>query len=436
MTELDDRIRIAMAAVAASAPGPPPLPGGVRTELRPSGGLHRGWIAGIGVVVATVAGLAVFVARSGTAPSRVITHPGPSSSARPEPSPSTTISCAADCSPATAPARLTPGQVAGALRAVTGVNPVLLPSAIPASWTAEVRAIADYFDVVYAGPQHQHVELSVSIPNPPPPSSATTQRTMVFRGDRSAFYQAQVQVDPNSDRYLLWNEPGQWAGDPQIANSARAQSAPYYLTSTGVSDGDFWAIANSLQPISTNDGTITPNDPAVAFRQLAAGLPLEHANTGVIGTPNGDIAAVSFNVRPSAGGTQPVVQILAFQGGGWTKVATVTLDVGGVVQSPVTNTTPISATHLTGSATPDFAVIVSYNDGPAGAIVSDVGGTWHALAFTGGPHSGGNDEITDPTFTSTGVTERFNTCTPDCAAGSYSTVTYRYAPQTGKMTAV
>ena len=63
MTELDDRVRIMMAGVAASAPDPPPLPGGVRTELRRSGGRRRGWNAGIGVVVATLAGLAVFVAR-------------------------------------------------------------------------------------------------------------------------------------------------------------------------------------------------------------------------------------------------------------------------------------------------------------------------------------------------------------------------------------
>ena len=214
-----------------------------------------------------------------------------------------------------------------------------------------------------------------------------------------------------------------------------AQSVPYYLTSTGVTDREFWVIANSLQRISPNAGSIHSKRPGRRFSPTRGRPAAEHANTGVIGTPNGDIAAVSFNSSPPAGGTQPVVQILAFQGGGWTKVATVTLDLGGVVQSPVTNTTPISATHLTGSATPDFAVIVSYNDGPTGAIISDVGGTWHALTFTGGPHSGGNDEIINPTFTSAGATERFNTCTPDCAAGRYTTVAYRYAPQTGEMTA-
>ncbi|HVB26306.1 MAG TPA: hypothetical protein VNE21_00160 [Mycobacteriales bacterium] len=317
---------------------------------------------------------------------------------------------------------------------MTGAAPVLVPAAIPATWTTDVSTTADFFYLHYLGPQGQRASLSISVPNPPPPSSASAQRTLGFRGDHSALYQAQDQADPNTHRYLLWNEPGQWAGDPQVANSARPGSVPYYLTSRGINDPEFWSIANSLVPISTN-GAVTPNDAVAAFRRLVAGLAAEHANTGVIATANGDIAAVSFNTTSAGGGTELAVQILAFQGGGWTKTATITLGIGGVVQAPATNTTPIIAMNITDSATPDFAVAVSYNDGPAAAIISSVGGTWHALTFTGGPHPGA-DEIINPTFTPNGVTERYTTCTPTCAAGTYITVEYRYTPGTAQMTAV
>jgi len=56
------------------------------------------------------------------------------------------------------------------------------------------------------------------------------------------------------------------------------------------------------------------------------------------------------------------------------------------------------------------------------------------LTFSGGPQGG--DEIINPTFNATSVTERSNTCTPTCAAGNYVTTTYRYSTQTGQMIAI
>jgi hypothetical protein len=180
-------------------------------------------------------------------------------------------------------------------------------------------------------------------------------------------------------------------------------------------------------PASTSAARI---DPGAAWDQLARGYGREYATSGVIQTTTGNVAAVSYNICCN----NPHVTILSFDGSAWIKVTDITLDIGGAVLAPSTRATPITAVHLSGSPTPDFAVIVNYNDGPAAAIISRVSGSWQPLTFSGGPHGG--NEIINPTFTLTEVTERSNTCTPNCAAGHYATTSYRYSPHTGHMAAV
>jgi len=225
---------------------------------------------------------------------------------------------------------------------------------------------------------------------------------------------------------------GACGASTRASQGAPAHAATTPTTSTTVSG----ATGTSEAPITGQGASVAPNDPGAAFRHLVAGLPSQHADSGVVTTASGDVAAVSFNTTPAGGGTQPLVQILAFQGGGWAKIAMITLDIGGVVESATTNTTPITVVHLTGGEGPDFAVTVSYNDGPALAIISPVSGSWRALTFTGGPHAGGSDEVVNPTITPTGISERFNTCTPDCAAGHYTINFYRFDPASGLMRAV
>jgi len=187
-------------------------------------------------------------------------------------------------------------------------------------------------------------------------------------------------------------------------------------------------------PTRQSSTTVARPDPAATLDALVNSFGPFHATSGVVQTSSGDLAGVSYNVATATAGTRPHVAIFAFVGSTWTKVTDLTLDIGGEVLPATTKATPITVVHLTGSDTPDFAVIVNYNDGPAAAIISRADGSWHALTFSGGPHGG--DEIINPTFTATSVTERSNTCTPDCAAGTYITTTYRFSPQTGRMVAV
>lgn len=181
----------------------------------------------------------------------------------------------------------------------------------------------------------------------------------------------------------------------------------------------------------------TPVDPVAAFNHLREDFPIPNVTSGVVTTAQGDYAAVSYNLAVAGQGTHPIVMVFAFDGAAWAKVATITLDLGGVVDPGYGIATPITVVHVTGTVTPDFAVVVNYNSGNAGAIISDIGGTWHPLTFTGGPGAvRGGDEIDSPVFTGTAVTETYNDCTPDCAGGTNETITYRYSPATGQMEAI
>lgn len=149
-------------------------------------------------------------------------------------------------SPTPSTAASTPTDVAAQLQSVQGVDPVLVPTAVPADWHAEVAVREAGYDVTYTGPNGERVLLSVSIPNPPPPTDTGTQE-LGFRNDPQGLYQQQDANDPVTDRYLLWNEPGQWVGDGPGA-PARA-SVPYYVFATGVTDSVFRQIVDSLTPL-------------------------------------------------------------------------------------------------------------------------------------------------------------------------------------------
>jgi len=187
-------------------------------------------------------------------------------------------------------------------------------------------------------------------------------------------------------------------------------------------------------PANPSSTPVARPAPAAALDVLVKGYGPSHATSGVTQTSRGDLAAVSYNAATPTAGTYPHVAIFDFVGTAWVKVTDITLDIGGEVLPPADNATPITVVHLTASDTPDFAVVVNYNDGPAAGIISRIDGSWHPLTFSGGRHGG--DEVFNPTFNATSVTERANTCTPSCAAGNYVTTTYRYSPQTGRMVAI
>src|SRR5207249_7696316 len=150
--------------------------------------------------------------------------------------------------PATMPRTLSVDEAVALIgRTVTGSRPVLLPKAIPVGYSAEVNVSADDFQVTYAsvdGSRRIFFELGVA--QPPPPQPDGTQSYPRFRGGL-ARYQVDSQSPPTSRRFIDWGEPGTASPNLQIKPE---YGVPYFLSTEGFSEAEFWQIANSLGPVA------------------------------------------------------------------------------------------------------------------------------------------------------------------------------------------
>src|SRR5205814_1312054 len=117
---------------------------------------------------------------------------GPSAST--SPSPSAVASPSVSTFPSTAPSPTAmPVATANAniRSSVTGAHPVLLPSSISSTWSAELPTLSPaFFDVTYHSQDAtQAVELAIIVPNPPPPGPNASQTQPKFHGDAHSLYQ-------------------------------------------------------------------------------------------------------------------------------------------------------------------------------------------------------------------------------------------------------
>jgi hypothetical protein len=108
---------------------------------------------------------------------------------------------------------------------------VLLPSSLPAGVEAGYSATAEGFRVGYSTYQRDKVVALDSQATTPPPSFAqSSHRELTFRG-LMASYHVLDATSPLSKRWLIWTELG----------------GHYLLTSEGLTDQEFWQVANSLR---------------------------------------------------------------------------------------------------------------------------------------------------------------------------------------------
>jgi hypothetical protein len=136
---------------------------------------------------------------------------------------------------------LTPAEAAATIRStVTQASPVLLPTAVPAGWTAVVATTPSTFMVTYIAPNgvDANLRLQLAVTNPEPPGPHGSQRSPRFRGDAQSLYQVDDATMPESARYVIWTEPGHWPG--------QRSGVPYLLSAVGVLEADFWRMAESL----------------------------------------------------------------------------------------------------------------------------------------------------------------------------------------------
>ena len=255
-----------------------------------------------GAVVAAAIAVGVVAATRGAGRVR---HPAAA------PSSSTAASAPTSAAPSTSEGAVdvTPGRVGDALRAVTGVTPVLAPTAVPDSWAAAVSVVPNGFDVAYRGPAQASVDFSVSIPNPPPAIAPRVGEALVFRGDPAAYYEDWDPSDAASRKMLEWWEPGRWS-DPMYADLPRGRSVPYFFNAVGVDSAQFWAIANSLQAV------VAPGaGPAVAVIPPTGLADGETVQVVLSGFPPNDrvrlsecASAADATANPAGCGVQPAQQ--------------------------------------------------------------------------------------------------------------------------------
>ena len=145
--------------------------------------------------------------------------------------------------PPTTKTGLTPEQAAELVRTtVTEARPILVPNAIPADWKAQVSVEAASFFSTFRSPDgSKSVTLAIAAANPALPGPGTTQAYPSFHGDATSLYQVGDAANPTSGRILVWVEKGAWSV------SGRAE-VPYMLSSEGLTDEEFWQIANGLHP--------------------------------------------------------------------------------------------------------------------------------------------------------------------------------------------
>lgn len=121
----------------------------------------------------------------------------------------------------------------------TGVDPLLVPSAIGDDFTARFVADQHSFVVDYSSSvRHATVELA-ALPVAPNQGATASPTIRTFRGVAATY-----RVDgatPTAPRTLYWTE-----------NSP--SHAPYSLTTAGLNETEFWQVADSLKPLTPNAG--------------------------------------------------------------------------------------------------------------------------------------------------------------------------------------
>jgi hypothetical protein len=116
-------------------------------------------------------------------------------------------------------------------KTVSASNPVLLPGFLPPGLQAGYSATIDGYAVGYTSDERDRlISLDTQSGNPPPTMPESSQRSLTFRGAVASYYVLDA-ASPLSSRWLVWTESG----------------LTYILRTEGLTDLEFWQVANSLK---------------------------------------------------------------------------------------------------------------------------------------------------------------------------------------------
>jgi hypothetical protein len=126
--------------------------------------------------------------------------------------------------------------------AVTASKPVLMPGRLPVGVEAQVRATADNFSVQYQSDQRDKtITWGIVVAQPPPGGAQAVETHVKFRTGTADYFVYDTK-SPLSQRWLEWVEPGTMA-NPE----AKTPGVPYFLSTDGLTEQEFWQIADSLK---------------------------------------------------------------------------------------------------------------------------------------------------------------------------------------------
>jgi hypothetical protein len=138
---------------------------------------------------------------------------------------------------------MSPAEAEAMIRkTVDSVHPVLIPGWLPPGLEARVTAHSGGYDVAYESDQRdKRIYFGIVVANPPIGTDKSVTRNVTFRGV-TASYRIIDGTAALSQRSLMWNEPGTMPNSP-----IKAAGIPYFLSTDGLTDQEFWQVANSLR---------------------------------------------------------------------------------------------------------------------------------------------------------------------------------------------
>jgi hypothetical protein len=123
------------------------------------------------------------------------------------------------------------------------------------------------------------------------------------------------------------------------------------------------------------------------------------------------------------------VLVLGYRGTGW-----ITLARLAVSEFPIIPATPVQIADVTGVGRPDFLVLVAAADNTPGVVVGQVAGRWELIP-NAGPFPTSRYMARQPHFVGDRLVSQYDSCTPNCAAGSVTPIDWTFDPSRGEFTA-
>jgi hypothetical protein len=188
-----------------------------------------------------------------------------------------------------------------------------------------------------------------------------------------------------------------------------------------------FAVATSLAPETTAAPPTTVAPPASVLASYLAAHPEAASHSGPVPSAAGAIAVVGLR----RGSHDHVIEVLDLDGGTAHPLAELTLPEPSYEFA----TDAVEVADVTGDGQPDFLVRVSAGDNDPGVVVSDDGGSWRLVEATRGP--AGSSQFSDvyvardPSYVGAHLLSTYDDCTPDCADGHSTTLTWTYQRQDG-----